>query len=203
MSENKLIYSLDGGRMPFSAEAEQAILGAIIVEPSCITDIADQMKTEYFHIPQHKEIYSVISSMYELNKTIDLVSLLEKLKDNGVYDEAGGKAYLTQLVQAVPSVANVQTYVNIVKERYYARSLMGAAQTIIKDINENELDSGKLIDRAEGMIYSIRQGREVNGLTHIKEVIENETYDRLTKMSDPETREDYIGIPCGIGKIDE
>jgi replicative DNA helicase len=141
--------------------------------------------------------------MYELSQTIDFVSLLEKLKKNGVYDEAGGKAYLTQLVQTVPSSANVLTYVAIIRERYYARALMNAAQNIIKDINENTEDSGKLIDNAEQQIYEIRQGREVSGLTHIKSVIENETYDRLTKMSDPVTRQDYIGIPSGIGDLDK
>ncbi|MBR2447436.1 MAG: replicative DNA helicase, partial [Clostridia bacterium] len=178
MSDDKLIYNLDGVRLPYSVEAEQAVLGSIIIEPNCLNEIAVQMKTEYFYIPQHKEIYSVMSSMYELSQTIDFVSLLEKLKKNGIYDEAGGKAYLTQLVQTVPSAANVLTYVAIIRERYYARALLNAAQNIIKDINENTEDSGKLIDNAEQQIYEIRQGREVSGLTHIKSVIENETYDR-------------------------
>ena len=202
MNDSKLIYSVDGGKLPYSVEAEQAVLGSIIIDPTCLTEIADRVKPEYFHIPQHREIYIAISTMYELNRTVDLVSLLETLKKNGVYDEAGGKAYLTQLVQMVPSVANVLTYVSIIKERYYARSLMLAANNIIKDVNEDALDSGKLIDMAEQRIYEIRQGREVSGLTHIKEVIETETYDRLSKLGNPETRKDYVGIPSGIGELD-
>ena len=203
MSDEKLIYNLDGARLPYSVEAEQAVLGSIIIDPACLNEIAVQVKTDYFYIPQHKEIYSALSSMYELSQSIDFISLLEKLKKNGVYDEAGGKAYLTQLVQTVPSSANVLTYVAIIRERYYARALMNAAHNIIKDINENVEDSGKLIDNAEQEIYAIRQGREVSGLTHIKSVIENETYDRLSKMADPVTREDYIGIPSGIGDLDK
>ena len=203
MADEKLIYDLEGGRLPYSVEAEQAVLGSVIIAPQCLNEIAVQMKTEYFYIPQHREIYSAMSAMYELSQTIDFVSLLEKLKSDGVYDEAGGKAYLTQLVQTVPSAANVLTYVAIIRERYYARSLMTAAQDIIKDINENELDSGRLIDNAEQRIFEIRQGREISGLTHIKSVIENETYDRLSKMADPETRADYVGIPCGIGDLDK
>ena len=202
MAEEKLIYDLDGARLPYSVEAEQAVLGAIIIDPKCLNDVATSVKAEYFYIPQHREIYSTLAEMYELSQTIDFVSLLEKLKRDGVYDEAGGKAYLTQLVQTVPSAANVLTYVAIVRERYTARSLMTAAQDIIKDINDNALDSGRLLDSAEQRIYEIRQGREVTGLTHIKSVIENETYDRLSKMADPETRADYIGIPCGIGELD-
>lgn len=202
MADEKLIYDLEGGRLPYSVEAEQAVLGAVIIDPKCLNEIAVQMKTEYFYIPQHREIYSAMSAMYELSQTIDFVSLLEKLKSDGVYDEAGGKAYLTQLVQTVPSAANVLTYVAIIRERYYARALMTAAQDIIKDVNENEMDSGRLLDNAEQRIFEIRQGREISGLTHIKSVIENETYDRLSKMADPETRADYIGIPCGIGDLD-
>jgi len=203
MSDEKLIYNLDGGRLPYSVEAEQSVLGSIIIDPKSLNEVAVQIKPDYFYIPQHKEIYTVLTSMFELSQTIDFVSLLEKLKKNGVYDEAGGKAYLTQLVQMVPSAANVLTYVAIIREHYYARSLMEAAKKIIQDINENVLDSGKLIDAAEQRIYEIREGREISGLTHIKQVIEAETYDRLTKMADPETREDYIGIPCGIGQLDK
>ena len=156
MADEKLIYDLEGGRLPYSVEAEQAVLGSVLIDPQCLNEIAVQIKTEYFYIPQHREIYSAMSSMYELSQTIDFVSLLEKLKSDGVYDEAGGKAYLTQLVQTVPSAANVLTYVAIIRERYYARSLMSAAQDIIKDINENELDSGKLLDNAEQRIFEIR-----------------------------------------------
>ncbi len=203
MSDEKLIYNLDGNRLPYSVEAEQAILGAILIDPKCLAEVAVNMNADYFYIPQHKEIYSTMASMYELSQTIDYVTLLEKLKNNGVYDEAGGKAYLSQLAQAVPSSANILTHIAIIKERYYARSLMNTAQNIIKDINDGELDSAKLIDNAEQSIYAIRQGREISGLTHIKSVIENETYDRLTKMADPATRNDYIGIPCGIGALDK
>lgn len=202
MSDDKL-YDLDGIRQPYSVEAEQAVLGAIIIDPKSLNDIATQIKPEYFYIPQHRDIYTAMSSMFELNQVIDFVSLLEKLKRDGVYDEAGGKAYIAKLVDSVPSSANVLTHVEIMRERYCARSLMDAAKGIIHDINENIMDSGKLLDSAEQRIYEIREGRQVSGLTHIKQVIEAETYERLSKMSDPETRSDYIGIPSGIGELDK
>lgn len=203
MSGNGLIYDIEGGRLPYSVDAEQAVLGSMIIDPNCINEVAVLTRAEYFYIPQHREIYSAISSMYELNQSIDLISLLERLKKDGVYDEIGGKEYLTKVVQTVPSSANVLTYVGIVREQYYQRALMGAAQGIIKDINENIMDSGKLLDSAEQRIFEIRDGRDVSGLKHIKDVISAETYDRLTKMNDPETREDYIGIPSGIGELDK
>ncbi len=196
------IYLGDVSKQPYSVEAEQAILGSIIVDPKCLSEVAVSLKPEYFYLPQHRDIYSTISSMYELSQVIDFVSLLEKLKKNGTYDEDGGKAYLTQLAQGVISSANISEYVAIVRERYYARALMDAAKDILKDVEENVLDSGKMLDNAEQKIYEIRSGREVSGLTHIKNVIETETYDRLSKLTDPDTREDYIGISTGMGDLD-
>lgn len=203
MSENKLIYDIEsGGKAPYSTEAEQAVLGSMIIDPDCINEVALEVKEEYFYFKQHRDIFYAISSMYEFSQTIDFISLLERLKKDGVYDEAGGKEYLTKLVTAVPSSANVLTYVAIIREHYVKRTLMSVASGIIKDINENVKDSNILLDAAEEKIYNIRDSREIGGLTHIKNVITYETYDRLTKMNDPETRNDYIGIPTGIGELD-
>ena len=204
--ENSTYSGIDGfgeSRQHFSVEAEQSVLGSIIIEPKCLNHAATMLKSDYFYIPQHREIYSTLTEMYEQNLPIDFVTLLEKLKSKGVYDEAGGKSYLTQLVQSVPSTANLDNYIAIVKDKYLSRCLLTAAQGIIKDINENFTTSDLLLDSAEQRIYEIRQGRENSDLVHIKSVIQNETYDRLTKVADPETRGDYIGIPCGIAELDK
>ena len=198
-----MLYDVEGGRVPYSVEAEQSVLGAMIIDPACVPEVLTEVRPEYFYIPQHKEIYSVIISMFEVNQVVDFVSLLEKLKDNNTYDEAGGKAYLTQLVQTVPSSANVKTYIDIMRERYYARALIGAAKGILKDIEDNAVQTDKLIESAEQRIYDIRTGNDKSGLTPIKDIIEQETYDRLSKIADPETHDDYVGIPCGIGELDK
>ena len=202
MADEKIIYDLDGGRMPYSTEAEQAVLGSLIIDPDSFTLVASILKADYFYVPSHKEIYAALSKMFELNQSVDYISLLEKLKQTSNYDEAKGKAYLAHLIEVVPSAANILSYANIVRERFYARSLTRVAQEIIKDVSDNSQDATKLIESAEQKIYEIRQGKEVSGLTHIKDVIEAETYDRLGKISDPATRNDYIGIPSGIGDLD-
>ena len=195
--------ALGDARQPFSVEAEQSVLGSIIIDPKSFNIAATMLKPDYFYIPQHKEIYLALTEMYEKNLPIDFVTLLEKLKSRGVYDEAGGKAYLTQLVQYVPTAANIENYIAIVKDKYFSRSLLTVAHGIIKDINDNLEGSEALINKAEQRIFDIRQGRDVSDLVHIKSVIQNETYDRLTKVADPETRGDYIGIPCGIAELDK
>ena len=203
MADEKLVMDLEGRKLPYSIEAEQAVLGSILIDPASINLVINQLKTEYFYLPQHQKIFGVLSHMLELSGgKIDFVTVLEKLKSEGVYDETGGKAYLSQLAQAVPSSANIVTYVSIIRDRYYARSLMLAAQSIIKDVEENAKDSSELINTAEQKIYDIREGIDFTGLTHIKDVIHNETFDRLGKINDPQTRADYIGIPTGISALD-
>jgi replicative DNA helicase len=174
--ETDFLAFSDNLNLPYSIEAEQAVLGSIIIDPECLNLIASQMKIEYFYLAHHKEIYRTLTTMLEFGgKAIDFISLLEQLKPNTTYDEAGWKNYLTQLAKMVPTSANVMTYVAIIRERFYARSLLMAAEGIIKDVNENLLDTSNLLDRAEQSIYNIRQGRESSGLTHIKSVIEDET----------------------------
>lgn len=203
MAEQKYFFDIDPQKLPFSAEAEQAVLGSLIIDPQSFLMVEGLLNAEYFYLNEHKEIYKTLHIMFEQSNTIDYVTLLEKLKDNGVYDDAGGKEYITRLVQAVPSAANIVTYANIVKDRYYKRTLITAAQSIIKDANENVIDTNGLLSAAEQRIYEIRQGKEIAGLEHIRNVITYETCDRLNKITDPETRDDYIGIPTGIGELDK
>lgn len=195
--------SLSGGIVPFNAEAEQSVLGAILIDPDAINAVNAIIKSsEYFYIPQHKEIFRVLSDMSLTNDQIDVVTVLDTLKKRGVYDDAGGKTYLMQLVEMVPSAANVAAYAGIVRDKYFARSLLAAARTIAKEVEAEESDVNNLINLAEQRIYDIRQGRDVSGLTHIREVLHSETIYRLEKLNDPELRQDYIGIPTGIKRLD-
>ena len=188
--------------MPFSAEAEQAVLGAILIDPKSMDILGSMLRPEYFYLPQHQAIYTVLSEMYLVSSGIDPVTVLEELKKQGVYDDAGGKAYLMELAQIVPSSANVANYAQIVREKFYVRSLIIAARQIIADAEEGAAEAGMLIDAAEQRIFEIRQGRDVTGLKHIKEVIHNETIYRIDQLNDPATRDNYIGIPSGIGELD-
>ena len=104
MAEQQIIYDLDGGRQPYSAEAEQSILGSILIDPKCLNDVAVQMKTEYFYIPQHQKIYEALSSMYELNQVIDFVALLDVFA-YGTHrvSEGGGRGFVPVVLVLVCS----------------------------------------------------------------------------------------------------
>lgn len=203
MADSARFDTLSGQLVPFSLEAEQSVLGAALIDPSSMDIINTMLRSEHFYLPQHKAIFSVIADMSLKNDPIDAVTVLETLKKDGVYDDAGGKSYLMQLVQSVPSSANVATYCQIVKDKYFERSLLEAGRTIIKDVEEGSGEVSQLIDSAEQRIYNIRQGRDVSGLKKLSEIIHGETIARLEALNDPEQRENYVGIPTGFNRLDE
>ena len=98
----------EGYQMPFSLEAEQAVLGCVLMDPNCMPQVLIYLRPEYFYLPQHKEIFSVMVSLDALGNKIDPLIILETLKNNGTYDEAAGKNYLFQLAQSVPTTSNVE-----------------------------------------------------------------------------------------------
>lgn len=199
--DNKLDF--EGTSLPFSNEAEQSVLGAILIDPPSINMVLDKLRPEHFYIPQNRCIYEVLYTMGAANQTIDFITVLEKIKSSNLFDSAGGKAYLTNIAQSVPSSANITTYADIVRERFYTRSLIISSRDIIEMASSGATDANMLLETAEQRIYEIRQGREVTGLKRIRDVIEGETFVRLTKISNPETRKEYIGIPTGFSELDK
>ncbi len=190
-----------GTNLPFSLEAEQSVLGAILVEPSCISTALEYLKPESFYKEQHQEIFSVLMRMFVSAQTIDFITVLEQVKGENIFpDEGAAKLYLTQLVQVVPSASNLVSYAKIVQEKYYLRSLIASSQNTITLAREGQGDAQSLLDRAEQEIFDIRQGKNTTGLVRIDEII-METYDRLQKLSS-EDRSEYVGVSTGFGSLD-
>lgn len=189
--------------LPYNFDAEQSVLGCILQKSDCIQDVMIYLKPEYFYLPQHKTIFASMVAMYSNpGVAIDPVIIADALAKSGQYDSAGGRDYLVQLAQAVPSTANVESYAKIVKEQYYLRRLIESAQEIIDEANSGVGDANALIDNAEQKIYDIREGKETNAPTRIGEVIINGVYDKLSKLTG-ENKDDYKGIPTGFGLLDK
>lgn len=202
MAEHMNEERFEGTYLPFSNEAEQSVLGAIIIDPPSINMVMDKLKPDHFYVPQNRRIYDILCSMSTANKTIDFITVLEKLKSDGLFDVNSAKSYLTTIAQSVPTSANITTYAEIVTERYYVRSLMIASRDIIEMAQSGATDANMLLENAEQRIYEIRQGRDVTGLKLLDDVIKGETFVRLSKISNPETRNEYIGIPTGFSELD-
>lgn len=190
-----------GAVMPFSLEAEQSVLGAVLLEPSCLSTVAELLPhAEFFYAVNNKLIYGVMLEMFTLGMPVDFVTVLEKLKETEEFEEATGKVYLVQLAQIVPSIANVEIYCNIVRDKYDVRTLMQAARSILDDANEGAGESSLLLDSAEQKIFDIRQGKNMKGLQSVREIL-LDTFDRLDKLNSAD-KDKYRGIPTGINELD-
>ena len=202
MQSDKAILSLDDISMPFSHEAEQAVLGCILIEPSCISQVLIMIKPEYFYLPQHKAIFTVMQEIDTIGGKVDPLIVLERLKNDKIYDDATGKTYLYQLAQAVPSTDNVESYCRIIREKFYIRTLISVSKDIIEDSVSSDSSADLLLDSAEQRIYDIRQGRVSSGPTRIGDIIVNDVYDKLQKLSS-EDAEQYKGYTTGFSDLDK
>ncbi|MDD2362896.1 MAG: replicative DNA helicase [Oscillospiraceae bacterium] len=191
----------DGISLPYSLEAEQAVLGSILLDPNCINDVADKLRVEHFYLPEHQAIYRVMSVKMIESQTIDFVTVLESLKAEGFFSGEEGKSYLLKLAQIVPSISNIGNYTRIVKGKYEVRMLIGAAREIMDDAMDASIEPSVLLDSAEQKIYEIRQGRQVGGLIPIHEVLAS-NYEIFNKLASDE-RDQFVGIPTGISALDD
>lgn len=194
--------SCEDVNMPYSLEAEQAVLGSILLDPSCITQVQIIVKPEYFYLPQHRAIYTIMQEIDTFGGKIDPLIVLEKLKSEKVYDDAGGKQYLLQLSEVVPTTENVEAYSNIIREKFYIRSLITVSKTIIDDATSSSESADTLLESAEQRIYDIRQGRVTRGPAKIGDIIVNEVYDKLHKLSGAD-KDQYKGFTTGFIDLDK
>ncbi|MBQ4102761.1 MAG: replicative DNA helicase [Oscillospiraceae bacterium] len=187
---------------PHAIEAEQSVLGAVIIEPSCIQDLIQTLTPACFFKPLNGAIFGVMSQMFANSITIDIVSLIDACLQAGVFEqEKDAKMYLADLAQTVPSISNLKSYTDIVLDKYYLRSLIGAANEILETAGSNDATSAQLLDYAEQKIYDIRKGRDATGIRKIDQILVD-AFDHLQKMSGPD-RLDYAPESTGFGALDK
>ena len=187
-------------RMPFSLEAEQSVLGAIILDPDKIREVANVIKSEDFYLEQHRAIYEAMRELFLSNNTIDVVTLIDELVKSGTYDDAGGKSYVALLAQSVPSLANLPDYLRIIKDKALLRRLIEASGEISRIAYAAEGSTSDILDRSEQLIFDIAEKRETKGLVHIKDVIIS-NYKHLDELQ--KNGVDALGTPTYFTDIDK
>lgn len=191
--------------MPYSDEAEQAVLGAILIDPEMISVALEQVRPEQFYLEQHKRLFQVMMQIFQSGsqdeRKLDPVVVVHEAVREGIFEnESEGRTYLRDLMEGVPSAENIVSYCKIVAERYCARSLATVARELLHEIAVGSESAQTLLDSAEQRIYDIRQGRDVHGLTPIRDVVVS-TFDYLRKITGPD-REQYIGAKTGFPELD-
>ena len=200
--DDSVTSGYNGLNLPFSPEAEQSVLGAVLLDSSCMDRVAEILpKPDYFYLVSNRQIYAVMLQMFTEGRPIDFVTVLETLKQEENFDEADGKTYLLQLAQLVPSISNVESYAAIVRDKYDVRTLITTARDIVEEASSGGTDSATLLDSAEQRIFDIRRGKNMQGLQKIDEIILDE-FDRLDKLNSPDA-DQYRGVPTGIKELDD
>lgn len=187
--------------MPYSADAEQAVLGCILMEPSCLTQVQLYVRPDSFYVPAHKDIFEIMMTVEASGGKVDPLVVLEQMKSRGTMDDAAARNYLRQLADGVPSIRNVEQYARIVREKYYLRTLILASREIIEDTAAADADADMLLDAAEQKIYDIRRGKTTGAPSRLSDIIINEVYDKLNKLNSEE-KELYKGFPTGFSDLD-
>lgn len=201
MAENDIQISYDGMNMPFSSEAEQSVLGAVLIDSDCLPQIMEIIPNEqYFHLSTHKAIFGAMLDLFIKSMPVDFVTVLEALKANNTFDDASGKTYLMQLAQIVPSTSRVEEYAKIVRDKFLVRRLIEVSREIISDASTAVTNVSGLIDSAEQRIYDIRDGKSTKGLQRIDEVV-LETFERLDLLNSADD-DSVKAISTGIQSLD-
>lgn len=187
--------------LPFSLEAEQTILGAVLIDSSVLPVVLETIKPESFFQEQHRAIFQIIFQMFTAGEKSDIITVLNAAMAQRVFETAQeGRSYLAALVELVPSTANIESYCKIVSEKYYIRCLAFAARGILQDIQTGEASAETMLDMAEQRIFDIRQGKDIQGLVKIGDAV-CEAYDRIGKIAGPD-KEKYLGAKTGFHYLD-
>ena len=202
MADYSLLGQFDGINLPYSPEAEQSVLGAVLLDSACLDAVLPILPNpNFFHLSNHRAIYACMLSLNATGQRVDFITVLEHLKADPDFDETNGKTYLIRLAELVPSVSNVEAYARIVREKYDLRTLIYTAREVLDNAMESGAESAELLELAEQKLGEIRTGKSSQGLQHISEVMVR-LLDNLDALNSPD-KHLHEGLPTGIGALDK
>ena len=185
---------------PHSVEAEQSVLGSILLDKEAMISVSETLVPEDFYKEAHKVIYESMLKLYNSQSEIDLITLTDELRDQGYLDDIGGIAYITSLSTVVPTTSNIKYYVNIVKEKSISRQLISAANDIINLGYDGSAKVEYILENAEKKIFDISQERATNDFQPINQVI-SEALSMLEKLY--EEKNDVTGLTTGFRDLNK
>lgn len=184
---------------PQNLEAETAVLGSMLLDKDAISHAIELLDESCFYKNSHKKIYSAVTKLYDENKAVDIITLVEELRKTGSLDEAGGPSYIAAIASSVPTAANILHYAKIVKEKMVLRHLINSATQIVSECYDPAQEVDILLDKAEQMIFDIASRKVEARFSPIKDIIKNsiETIDNLYQR-----KEHITGVATGFRDLD-
>ncbi|HSH01880.1 MAG TPA: replicative DNA helicase [Anaerolineae bacterium] len=184
---------------PHSVEAEEAVLGALLIDPDAIFEVNSFLRAEAFYREQNKWIYEAILDLTNRREPLDFLTLTEEMRKRGQLEDAGGEAYLISLINSVPTSMNATSYGRLVESASIRRRLIGAASSIAQLAYDEAEDINVVIDRSEQALFSVSEERANRDLTSIKRIA-HEYLDRIQELAN--RGDDIIGVPTGFQDLD-
>ncbi len=185
---------------PQNLEAEKSVLGSMLIAEEAIGHAVEILDEQWFYDASHRKIYKAITDLYNSRKNVDLITLSDKLKGDGTLEDIGGISHLSEIIDYVPSAANVEYYAHIVKEKGVLRRLIQNSTEIIAKSFESKGNVEEVVDNAERLIFEIAELKQRQKIVHIKDLVRSsiETIDKLYQR-----KESFTGVPTGFTEIDK
>ncbi len=184
---------------PQAVDLEMAVLGAIMLEQGAYDRVAEYLKAETFYKPEHQEIYRGMCRLYDAKNGIDLLTVVENLRQNGTLEQVGGPYTITKLTNAVVSSAHIETHARILVERYIKREIIQHGSQLVKDGFDEEMDAFDLVDAAEHSLFQISNGTVKREPVATGELVLNSMAELHNIMQHPQ---ELLGIPSGFRDLD-
>ncbi|MFA4829835.1 MAG: replicative DNA helicase, partial [Thermodesulfovibrionales bacterium] len=185
---------------PQNIEAEQSILGAIMIENDALPKVIEIISREDFYKESHRKIYDAMIELFDKSEPIDLITIAEELKKRNEIDAVGGEAYLSSLASQVPTAANIRYHSKIIREKALLRSLIKSASEIASKVYEENLDADELVDQAERIIFNISDKRIKTSFVGLKDLIKG-SFETIEHLYDKKSA--ITGVASGFTQLDE
>src|SRR6202171_3929113 len=185
---------------PHSAEAEQGVLGSMLLSPrDVIAECVERINEEYFYIPAHQTIYNVLVDLWNAGQAIDLITFTQVLRDRNLLDSVGSASLVTSLFTFVPTAANVGYYLEIVRDKYILRSIIAASTESVRRGYEEQDEDGNLLDEVEQRIFAVGEDRCKGQMLSMKDQV-MEAIESIEKLY--ERKGGITGISSGFVELD-
>ncbi len=187
-------------KIPSSVEAEKSVLGGILLKPDVLTDIIEVLRIDDFFKMAHRNIYEVMLDSYNTGEVIDPIILIDKLKKKDKFEESGGEEIIYEIMEEVPTAANIMNYARIIKEKSILRKLVDIGTNIVEMAYEGYEDVDTILDKSEGLIFKISESKETKDVIPLSELVVQE-FDRLESVF--QNKGSTTGISSGFKHFDE
>ncbi len=186
--------------VPQNIEAEEAVLGALLIDPEAIFRVLSFLRADHFYLRKHRWIYEAIVALHEQREPLDFLTLTTELEQREHLEAIGGSAYVSQLINSVPSAINIESYAHMVEETSIRRNLLDTAGDIAKYAYDEEQSINEVVDRSERSLFAISQKRASRDLRPVQEVVES-YYSWVENLY--EHRGEVMGVPSGFRDLDK